>query len=253
MMRQSHFLRNSPGLLVSVRSAAEALTALAGGADVIDVKEPDRGPLGAADPTTIADVLRAVIGRVPVTAAAGELLDFDNCNASQSSLPSPMGVDLYKIGLSGCLDEVNWQMRWSQIVATLGSQIGNASLPVTVAYADWRAARAPDPHDVLKLAIQSGCSALLIDTWDKSSGDLFSHWDLPELSMFVKRIRSHRIACVLAGSLNGPSIASAARLAPDFVAVRGAACEYGRHGTVTAQRVAAIKHVLSVALPIASM
>ena len=36
--------------LVSVRSPEEALAALEGGADLIDVKEPSRGPLGAADP-----------------------------------------------------------------------------------------------------------------------------------------------------------------------------------------------------------
>ena len=38
-----------PGLLVSVRSGAEAEAALAGGADLIDVKEPTRGALGRAD------------------------------------------------------------------------------------------------------------------------------------------------------------------------------------------------------------
>ncbi len=37
-------------LLVSVRSADEALSALKGGAAVIDVKDPDRGPLGLASP-----------------------------------------------------------------------------------------------------------------------------------------------------------------------------------------------------------
>ena len=35
------------GLLVSVRNAAEATEALAGGASIIDVKEPLAGPLGA--------------------------------------------------------------------------------------------------------------------------------------------------------------------------------------------------------------
>ena len=45
-------------LLVSVRSAAEAEAALLGGADVIDVKEPDRGPLGRADDAVIAAVVR---------------------------------------------------------------------------------------------------------------------------------------------------------------------------------------------------
>jgi len=53
-------------LLVSVRSAAEALAALAGGAAVIDVKEPSRGPLGRAD----GDVWRAVLAAVSQAGAA---------------------------------------------------------------------------------------------------------------------------------------------------------------------------------------
>ena len=62
-----------PGLLVSVRNANEARTALSAGADVIDVKEPNRGPLGAADIGEIAAIVEAVQSRVPVTAAMGEL------------------------------------------------------------------------------------------------------------------------------------------------------------------------------------
>ena len=54
--------RNSqlPGLLVSVRNVTEALTALEAGADVIDVKEPTRGSLGAADSATLAAIAQAV-------------------------------------------------------------------------------------------------------------------------------------------------------------------------------------------------
>ena len=65
----------SPGLLVSVRNVTEALTALEAGADVIDVKEPTRGSLGAADSATLAAIAQAVGGRAPVTAALGELTD----------------------------------------------------------------------------------------------------------------------------------------------------------------------------------
>ena len=62
-----------PGLLVSVRSAAEAMEALAGGADMIDVKEPKRGSLGVADMSTIAEVVRTVGKRAMVTAALAVL------------------------------------------------------------------------------------------------------------------------------------------------------------------------------------
>jgi uncharacterized protein (UPF0264 family) len=61
-------------LLVSVRSAEEAGLAIAGGADLIDVKEPLEGSLGAASPTVIDEVLDRVGGRGPVSVACGELL-----------------------------------------------------------------------------------------------------------------------------------------------------------------------------------
>ena len=48
-------------LLVSVRSAAEVASAVAGGADIVDAKEPDRGALGAVS----GPVLRAIAARVP--------------------------------------------------------------------------------------------------------------------------------------------------------------------------------------------
>jgi uncharacterized protein (UPF0264 family) len=47
-------------LLVSVRNAEEARAALRGGADVIDVKEPDNGPLGMAGAEAIAAVVDVV-------------------------------------------------------------------------------------------------------------------------------------------------------------------------------------------------
>jgi hypothetical protein len=47
---------------------------------------------------------------------------------------------------------------------------------------------------------------------------------------------------VLAGSLQEKSILVAARLAPELVAVRTAACDGGRDGVVSASRVRKIKH-----------
>ncbi len=84
-----------PKLLVSVRSAAEAQQAFFGGADLIDVKEPDRGPLGAADADVIAEVARFVAGRRPTSAALGELVE-------GRRLPTALGLSFAKLGLAGC-------------------------------------------------------------------------------------------------------------------------------------------------------
>ncbi|MBV9124193.1 MAG: hypothetical protein JO112_12620, partial [Planctomycetes bacterium] len=61
------------GLLVSVRSAVEAEAALAGGATLIDVKEPAHGSLGRALDAILEEVVACVGGQCPVSAALGEL------------------------------------------------------------------------------------------------------------------------------------------------------------------------------------
>ena len=94
----------TPGLLVSVRSASRSAHGARGGADVIDVKEPNQGSFGAADDDTISAVVRAVAGRAPVSAALGELVDLidsPNGNAPRTLVD---GVSLFKIGLAGCAD-----------------------------------------------------------------------------------------------------------------------------------------------------
>lgn len=65
------------GLLVSVRNAKEAMAALVGGADLIDVKEPLAGSLGAATPKTWQEIGEVVGGEKPLSAALGELHDWD--------------------------------------------------------------------------------------------------------------------------------------------------------------------------------
>jgi uncharacterized protein (UPF0264 family) len=235
-----------PGLLVSVRSADEALEALAGGADVIDVKEPKRGSLGAADASTIAEVVRAVNGRATVTAALGELTEFAPGDSEANLASVPSGVALFKIGLANSRKNANWISTWRDAVGSvLGNGYASASRPVAVVYADWQAANAPEPVHVLQAAVEARCPALLVDTWDKSSGSLLDHWPATELRPFIDEVRSRSIALVLAGSLVGSAVGEASRLGPDLIAVRTAACLGGRDGTVSHERVRALKRSIA--------
>src|SRR3954454_6660925 len=86
------------GLLVSVRSADEARAAVAGGATIVDVKEPDRGPLGCAGAATWRAVRRVVPATVPVSVALGELGDWE-----EQAIPSTAdwaGLAYRKVGLA---------------------------------------------------------------------------------------------------------------------------------------------------------
>jgi (5-formylfuran-3-yl)methyl phosphate synthase len=239
----------TPGLLVSVRSAAEALAALAGGADVIDVKEPNHGSLGAADDETIAAVVRTVAGRAIVTAALGELVDLVGWSNGACPRALVEGVSLFKIGLARCRELHDWQTRWQHAVETPVTASTNANAQaVAVVYADWRTAQSPSPHHVFDAAIRLRCPALLIDTWDKSAGTLFDHWPAAELQTFSSDVRSRGMSVVLAGSLTGQNIIAAARLRPELIAVRTAACDTGRAGTVSEKKVRELKNAITTSM-----
>ena len=215
-------------LLVSVRSAAEAAAAFAGGADLIDVKEPRHGSLGRAETTVVADIAREVAGRAPVSMALGELLE-------NNPLDFPLGAEicLAKLGLAGCRPQPDWRQRWRRAVAALPS----TCQAVAVVYADWDKADAPPPEDVLCEAKRLGCPFLLIDTFDKSRGGLLDHWPPESLRRFAQEVESAGLRLVLAGSLQSKDLPQVLTIQPSYVAVRSAVCPGLREGDISEQLV----------------
>jgi hypothetical protein len=216
-------------LLVSVRDAAEAAAALRGGADVIDVKEPSRGPLGRADAATIAAIVRIVGGRVPVSAARGELRDR---RPEVADLPAELRY--VKWGLARLSGE-NWQRRLSDVRPVGVCQI------VSVAYADYCQADAPSPAEVAEFVVASDrWPVLLIDTFDKNGSTLLDWLSVEKITSMVRTCRDAGVQVALAGSLRTETIVRLRDVRPDWFAVRGAACDGGRGGTVAEARVRAL-------------
>jgi (5-formylfuran-3-yl)methyl phosphate synthase len=213
-------------LLVSVRNAAEAEAALAGGAHVIDVKEPSRGPLGRADDATIAEVVRAVAGRRPVSAALGELQDFERWPECLSQL------QFVKWGWAA--------LRTSSLPAAMADWAlarrtceQNAQCEiVTVAYADALRADAPDVEELVDYVVCAKQRVLLLDTFEKDGRTLLDWLNEARLEGIIKRCRTADIRVALAGSLGFHEIRALKRLRPDWFAVRGAACP-GRQRNAT--------------------
>lgn len=228
-------------LLVSVRSAAEAAIALAAGADVIDVKEPARGPLGAADAGVLAAVADAVGGRLPLSAALGELCDRPR--------PWPAGVaaqlQFIKLGLAGCRAEPNWPQRWREATADYGPKVAR----VAVIYADWQTAGAPSPSETLAWAAAAGCGAILVDTFDKHGGGLADLWPREAVADLIESAGEIGLPIALAGRLTAAAIRSLLPLKPALVGIRGAACSGGREGRLEADRVRALASIVRTYVP----
>ncbi len=215
-------------LLVSVRNVAEALTALDAGVDLIDVKEPDRGALGAADATTIAAVVAAVDNQRPTSAALGELTQL-----AVSPAWLPPGLCYAKLGLAGCARRQTWHDSLRAAIETF--PIGVAA--VVVAYADWQLAVAPPPWEILSQAKELGCRGVLLDTFEKQRGTLRDYFSTPDLRRWLGSARKAGLMSVVAGGLVLDDTATIAQLEPDYVGVRGAACDDGRRGTIDRRRV----------------
>jgi len=238
-------------LLVSVRSSLEARAALAGGASLLDVKEPRRGSLGPADPATIRDVVRAVSGSCPVSAALGELLD----SKGQYHLGTQYfldGLAYAKWGLAGCADQGDWPCLLARVARQIRT-LNPGCQPVAVAYADWRRARSPCPEAVLHFIHKQQWTALLVDTWQKDGTNLLDWLPPEELLGLREHCREMGIGLALAGSLGWAEIAALLPLKPEWFAVRGAVCRNRRReAEINARAVRRLADLLRAAVKAAS-
>ncbi len=230
------------GLLVSVRSVEEAEAALAGGATLIDVKEPARGSLGRADDAILEAVVAVVAGRRPVSAACGELMERPRSFSTQRASLLPT---YQKWGLAGCAELPNWPKLLEDRAAemSVGCQL------VAVAYADWHRAMAPAPEAVCLWACERGWGAFLIDTCVKDGKSLLDFLSRQRIEALINRCRLAGVPVALAGALNESRIRDLLPLQPDWFAVRGAACaNQDRRADVEASRVRRLARLVQAEL-----
>ena len=220
------------GLLVSVRSDEEATEAIAGGATIIDVKEPLHGSLGCASPDVIAKIAGVVGQDRPWTMACGELRDggsfiLEHLRRTLARLPaSAVPPAAVKIGLAGMAGA-----DWRRDVQTLFSELPLGPERVIVAYADWASAMAPTPEEVIQAAVSNGCATLLIDTADKSARGLLSLAPAGQVGGWLSLARREGLQVALAGRITIDEIDAAVALRPDVVALRSAVCSNGAFGS----------------------
>ncbi|NOY43230.1 MAG: hypothetical protein GXP26_15525 [Planctomycetes bacterium] len=229
----------STKLLISVRSPDEVEAAVAGGADWIDLKEPMAGPLGPVSADVARQVINCVGGRLPISAALGELRQWDD--SSSRELLNFSAIHVVKLGLAGATRLGNWQATWRAAAETV-SESGHEL--VAVAYADWQRAESPSPAEVIACANAVRSHYFLIDTFDKKSGSLFTHLTILELNEILCLAREASLTTVIAGSLGLADLSSLSLAKADVIGVRGSVCGGDRNAKVNLQRVADFRAAL---------
>jgi uncharacterized protein (UPF0264 family) len=222
-------------LLVSVVSAAEARDALAGGADIIDVKDPDEGALGAPSPRVLSDVLRTVGTAAPVSVALGDLPALPHTAALAACGAALCGAGYVKVGLRAVHTLDGAVAMMSAVLDAVGDRVG----VIAAAYADAAALGPPGfaPARLPVLVERTGIAGALVDTYVKDGRGLYVWLSESELAGLIARTRDAGGTFAVAGQLR---LGDLCRVDADVVGVRSAVCRGGdRTGELEASLVAA--------------
>jgi uncharacterized protein (UPF0264 family) len=215
-------------LLVSVADAIDAAAALEGGADVVDAKDPHAGALGAVPLPVFRAIHARVGGARPVSAALGGAID-EASIAEESRAYAEAGAAFVKVGFHPEAGEDRIERLLAAAVrgATPGCTV------VAVAYADVDGAAALMPA----IAARAGARGVLLDTSDKRGPGLCWLLSPAQLRAWVRSANAEGVFVALAGKLDVGDLPEIASIGADIAGVRSAACDGGRTGRVTAERV----------------
>lgn len=202
-------------LLVSVVSAEEARRAVAGGADIIDVKDPREGALGAPSPRVLSEVVRAVGDAAPVSVALGDLPDLPHTAALAARGAVSCGADFVKVGLR----DVSDLDRAVSLVSAVADAVGSDVAVIAATYADVGA-----PEWLPALVKRTGIAGALLDTFVKDGHGLYASLSEAELADLIIRTHDAGGSFAVAGQLK---LGELCRVEADVVGVRSAVCRGG--------------------------
>jgi uncharacterized protein (UPF0264 family) len=202
--------------LASVRDSCEAEIVLAAGADIVDLKEPAQGALGAVAPKTIATCVARIAGRAPVSATVGDLPLQPDIVCAAVAATDALRVDDVKLGVMTPGGDPD------ACFAALSRLDRRAGL-ILVFFAD-----AMPSFDPAYAAHRVGARGVMLDTAGKKATEALP--DLmpqDEIARFVNSGREAGLKVGLAGSLRANHVKALLALRPDILGFRGALCREG--------------------------
>lgn len=231
-------------LLISPRDEEEAQEAIAGGADIIDVKNPSEGSLGANFPWVIRRIRELTPRKLEVSAAIGDFANKPG-TASLAALGAAVsGVDYVKVGIYCINDYQDALYLAKQVVRSVTDY--NPRIKVVIAgYADAHRINSIEPSLIPQLTMEAGADVAMVDTAIKDGQGLFDLWSWDKIENFVKAAHNRNVLVALAGSIKKENLSLIHDLSVDVIGIRGAACEgLNRQGKIVRERVQELISIL---------
>jgi uncharacterized protein (UPF0264 family) len=220
-------------LLVSPSSIDEAKFCL--DADIIDVKRPIEGSLGANFPWVIRGI-KKFAGHIPVSAAIGDYGPTPGNAALAAYGAACAGADFIKIGLM--LSDENAARAVIEGVVRAVKEPFPEKTVVIAAYSDYARLGTIAPHTMSLIAAECEADFAMIDTGKKDGRGTLEFMNEEDLRAFVDQNRSFGLKTALAGSLKFEDIPVLMELNPDVIGVRGMVCGGDRSTMIKTELVA---------------
>lgn len=230
-------------VLISIRSPNELTACIEGGADIIDLKNPDEGSLGAAAPWFIKEVKNQV-KNYPISAAIGDMPNLPGTAALAAVGATFSGADYVKVGLYGTHTEGESVKLMSAVVKAVKKQDPKVIL-VGAGFADAESYGGIKPLKIPRVVHLAGADIAMLDTKNKDGKRLFDFLSLDKLKKFVNECHSFGLKAALAGSLRIEDLPVIYKLGTDITGFRGAACSKNdrKNGVITVERVRKIMKI----------
>lgn len=210
-------------LLISPSNEKEAIEAITGGADIIDVKNPAEGALGANYPWVIKKIRELTPKNLEVSCTLGEVPNLPGSISLAALGAASLGVDYIKVGLYG--------LKTPQPATSLLQHVNRAAKEynpkikvVAVAYAEASKIGAIDPLLVPEIAKNAKVEVAMIDTSVKDGKNTFDYLSIERVREFVDSAHASGLEVALAGSLRKQHIPLVHGLGAGIIGLRGAAC-----------------------------
>jgi len=233
-------------LMVSVQDLGEALEAVKGRADIVDVKNLKETIIGSNFPPVIREVRNAFPKEIHVSVTLGAVPDQAGTVSLAVFGAAALGATSVKVGLLGSDPESALRI----LKESKRALEGYPTKLIAATFADSHLYHGIDPTLVVSLARESRSDGMLIDTLTKDGRNLFDFLPEAKLKRLVDEAKELRMSTALSGALRMTDLDVLTRINPDIVGVRGAVCTQGDRvgGKVDASAVAKVKHALELRL-----
>jgi (5-formylfuran-3-yl)methyl phosphate synthase len=201
----------------------EALEAIAGGADIIDVKNPQEGSLGANYPWVIKRIKEVTPKNLELSCTLGEVGNLPGSVSLAALGAASLGVDYIKVGLYG-VKTPKEAIFLLQNVCKASKECNPKTKIAVAGSADAEKVGAINPLLIPEIAHKSQVNVAMLDTSVKDGKNLFDHLTKEQLRKFVDLAHGFGLKAALAGSLRKQDLPIVYGLGADIAGLRGAAC-----------------------------